>query len=38
LGFALLMKTGNPLILAMPSPFGVISSTSTSYSSPISNG
>jgi hypothetical protein len=38
LGFALPIKTGKPLILAMPSPFGVISSTSTSYSSPSSNG
>ena len=38
LGFALLMKIGKPLILAMPSPFGLISTMSTSYSSPISNG
>jgi hypothetical protein len=38
LGFALLMKIGKPLILAMPSPFGLISTMSTSYSSPMSNG
>lgn len=35
LGFVLLMKIGKPLILAMPWPFGVISTMSTSYSSPI---
>jgi len=35
LGFALLMKIGKPLILAMPSPLGFISTMSTSYSSPI---
>ena len=35
LGFALLMKIGKPLILAMPSPFRFMSTMSTSYSSPI---
>jgi hypothetical protein len=32
------MNTGKPLILATPSPFGLMSITSTSNSSPISMG